>query len=437
MPQIINRIFVFILNNDFYRSSAIITAVNLFNAFLNYLLIIFISNLISDQFSNWTSLNGVITILTAPIIAANLEVSRQVAKLKASDKSLISIYYYFISTLNLSFYKVVFIFGFVTSFLIYLIFNDLYTSLLVFSTLIFLFSNFIGGNLVQFLIGDLNTWRAGLSSLTNGIIRFTSSLAIIYLGGGIAALPLGQLLGFASAFVLARYFLRSKFLNGINSKQPGLKTSNSLQKFSLKNYFKGLSQTILVLGLLYGILYSTPIISNLFPTQQEKDIFAVLFNFGQITFFGSTAFMSVFLAHSTQSRNKKVYIQSVFISSAINICIGFVFFLFSPVILSIFNRSSYLNQTGLIMYFLLAMCIYSILYISIQNLLAQNNFTKIKKIVMISICFLPALIAGPIFEPVIINHLFTFITFYIFVLGILAAYSIYSIFEIPNDIKKA
>ena len=429
MVSVFQRVRDIFATNHFFRSSAIITIVNLFNAFLNYLLIVLVSNLIATQLSNWTSLNGIITIFSAPIVAANLEASRQVAKLSKNNSDSIPDYFRFLEKLNIKLSKYYLGFSILLLSFAFVFTQNIQTIGLILATLLFFYFNYVGGNYVQFLIGDVKTLKAGFGSLLNGISRFVSSVTIIYLGAGVLALPLGQMIGFLLAFLVARYFIVSGFT------APPVSNITKLE-FSLRQYFEGLSKTVVVLCLMYVLLYSTAIISNLFLVGWEKDFFAVIFNFGQITFFGATAFMSVFLAHSSRKADKKVYLQSLTISSVINVLICLGFFVFNAQILQIFKRSQYQSEVGMIIYFLFAILVYNVLYISVQNLLAQENLSKIRTLLILAFVMIigvTLVVASPL---VIYSHIFTFISAYIFGLLVLTAYAVYLVFNEPISLEK-
>jgi O-antigen/teichoic acid export membrane protein len=362
------------INNKFISSSGIILAVNLINALCNYLLVVYVSYQISGKLSQWTALTGLITILSSPIVGANLEMSRKVSAL---EKDQTGKGYSYLAFLKKIFWSqgslVLLVFSVAVLFGSLLLKNADEVQVAIYWLVgLVLYTQLQSGTSTQFLIGVIETKKAGLAMVFNGVGRFFISVLLIYFGFGILSLPLGLIGSFALSLLVASLFIKNleqKIQNKISIQLD--------QNFHPLKEFLVSSKTIASLSILSLILYSTTIIAeNLFPSQ-ASDLFAVIFNFGQITHFGSTAFMSVFMAHATRSKNLLEYKLAIGVSSAVSICVGLVFGVFGSSVLSLFNRTQYTPFIPLILLYTGFILVYNAIFINTQFLLAKKAFNNL------------------------------------------------------------
>jgi O-antigen/teichoic acid export membrane protein len=359
---------------DFLKSAGIVFVANIFIAALNYGIQILVAHNLSTELSSWTALNSLFIILSFPIVGLRTFYTREISafskdsieKTKAFKNFLIK------KTLPIIGFGLLLSPVFVLSLRLFLPFNSDSLFLVVIALLIQLISIWFS----EYIIGVLHIKNYVIALIGSNIIKLLTVLIGLEIGLGIVALPLSFLMQFASVIVISSSFekVKIRFNDSIAS-----------YKFDFLRVIKDSAQTMVALGILYFTIYSSSIISDRYFNEQDRDLFSVLFSFGQIIHFGSLAFMSVFVAQSSKSNNNKIYLVSSGIITLFTICIGVGFVLFGEIILTIYNRLQYLDQLYLIVIYSIFVAFYNLFFLSVQHYIAKKNFKMIYRSIVIPI----------------------------------------------------
>ncbi len=370
----------YFLNNDFLKSSSVFYIVNIVNAASNYGLIVIVSHSISDQLSAWTALNSLIIIFLTPVQGLGTNISKRVSSI-SHQSALAGCEYY--SFLRSNTFKVILAF-FTLPLVFFLILRSVgltpdFPSYIFISiiTMVALIQSIES----QFLMGILDTKHTIQALLSIGLIRLSSTILFIYLGFEIYSLPMGLVASYLVSYLIAKFYgnkYRKKITKEVNKLEENVK--KKVQSLSLKEEIYGASKTIIALAFLALTLNLGMVIAERLLNTQEKDLYAVLFNFGQIIHFGSTAFLSAFIAHSARGKNIGIYLQSLALVSLSSLGAGVTFWIFGDLLLQAFNRQEYSSQLYLIILYALLISIYNALFVSVQYLISQDQYRTILKL---------------------------------------------------------
>lgn len=366
MPAKIKQIW----SSDFFRSSTIVFAANLFSGLLNYVLVVLVSRRLGAEYSLWTALTGVITILSTIFAGYSFELNKVFAKLSHQDRPKV------LASFQIYQHKLqkYVLFGLLISPLLAFVFDLAFgignwgIVLLMVIQLLGSFYAIIG---IQYLIGNGENLKFGLATFASALVKLISTLFFLEIGLKLWALPLGLLSQTALSFILAEIM--------IFYKNPKTKTYiKNLGDFSIKKLFFGSFKSTFYLFLLITLFNITPVISQRILPNEEKDFFAVLFSFGQIIHFGATAFAASVVTHGTKNDGYKVLKQALGIVSVLSAAIGLLFFVAGDFMLKLFKRTGFGESLNYILYFSLFVFAYNLTFMVIQYLLSQSKFNLLK-----------------------------------------------------------
>lgn len=439
--QYFDRVYLMVENNAFLKSSGIIFVVNIAAAILNYSIPIITRNITEkDFFPSWIALNSTVAITMVVFFALQAEFTKKTSSYAKISEPTAKIYLEFIRR------------GLLKVFLAALPLSPIliYLVHIVSPSESWLLSITIVGNLFfqayavlhsSFLMGLLNIKEFSINLLLATTSRPVTTTLMLLAGWGLYALPLGYvgfaIIMFAHAWwVISRLKLKdqtpeesqmamkggnetissnrsstSQSSSRADTDQPLLPLSrgseNSYREevqekelttnFSLKQEVFNASKTLFVFFTLAAFLNASAIISERTLSDQDRDLFAVLFTFGQIIHFGAIAFLGAFVAYSAKGRNLKIYLTSVAAVTLITISIGLGFWLFGPMLLWIMNSPEYISQIPIILYFSLFVAFYNVIFVSAQYLISLSDYKTIASlilflVVLVVILFNPAII---------------------------------------------
>ncbi|NJS40894.1 hypothetical protein HC766_00635 [Candidatus Gracilibacteria bacterium] len=354
--------------NQFLQSSSVVFSTNLFIGILNYALVVIASRFLVEQYSLWTAITGFMAILLTPMTGIMTEFTKNASKL---DKQSHQDAYNYLQFIQSKAKYINYAGG-----LIGLIFGSLYIfqvtpANLTITALIVSYSlfNIIANINNQFQLSTLTISRYAGTMIATNFGRFIPTIIFLNIGLGVFALPLG-LLSAALVNISSGSFFIKRFFN----QHKLLKNQFKPQDYNLLNQFKAASKNIIILLFVMIFFNISPIISEKFFDLEQKDIFAVLYNFGQIIHFGSIAFMSALVAYAARGKSRKIYYTSIAIVVTMTMSIGAFFFLFGGFLMNLFNRPQYLDQIPLIMHYSVFIAFFNIVFVSVQYLLSHSEY---------------------------------------------------------------
>ena len=145
-------------------------------------------------------------------------------------------------------------------------------------------------------------------------------------------------------------------------------------QFRLRPHLLASVKSTAILFCLASFLNLAPILSERTLSVADKDLFAVLFNFGQIIHFGSTAFTQAIVVHAARSTGNKIYYFSIGLMTLLTSLIGSLFYFFGDFMLGLFGKSQYVDSLDLILYYSLFIVFYNVVFISVQYLLSHSKY---------------------------------------------------------------
>ena len=408
----IRKTYDFVLGNAFLRSSAIVFGSNLLVGVCNYALVIFAARALGVEYSVWTALTGLFAILTTFNTGLYTEVNKKFAAYakQAPEKALLFYDFLMVRARRLLIAGIVLspllaavLWGVtrITDYPLYI--------LIVWS----LFLGIFAGMNRFLLIGMLYNLKFGVVTLANGLTRLGTTLLFFELGLRIWALPLGLIASQVITYLVAVWYINHVKQN-VTRKNPDW--GRSKYKFVLRPHLIASVKSTAILFCLASFLNVAPILSERFLSVEDKDLFAVLFNFGQIIHFGSTAFTQAIIVHASRSTGNRIYYFSIGLMTLLTSLIGGLFYFFGDFMLSLFGKSQYVDSLNLILYYSLFIVFFNIVFISTQYLLSHSRYRVLSTLPV----FCAVLIGTSYFAAQSENALTSFITAQIVTGGVIA-----------------
>lgn len=370
----------------FLKDSTFLFAANILNAVFNYGLVIFVSNkLLPGNYSFWTALSGLIAILLTFSTGIMTEFNKSASKIaKKSTFEAFEFYEYFISKIG----KVI---------LYALVLIPIFAVVLgkaVGSSDFILLSLLVLNVYLQVILGLNNNFVMALLkipqfiilSIVATVVKFVGAIAFIYLHFEVMALPLGLLLSEIIGLAVGIYFLKRIKSQAIKPKDY-IKTN-----YKIFDHVFGMFKTVVFLFSLSLFINAGPIIAENFLDKVDKDILAVLFNFGQIIHFGAIAFLGGLIAHASRTDNKKIFYSAFVIVTSLSLGIGFLFTFFGGFMMRLFGRAQYIDQLPLILWYSLFILFYNIIFLCTQYLIIKNRYKALILLPISNILLILALV---------------------------------------------
>ena len=358
-------------SKQFLQSSAIVFAGNILTAALNYSLVILVSRYLSGDYSIWTSLTSFLAISSTISATLNINLVRQVTSYQRTNvsdgQSYLQKYQSLIGRLVTNPLVII---GLLAS-LGWGIYTA-NTNWLILTTLAIYQVGVLYVSLQQnYLMGVFRVLPFSVSGIVSTIVRFGATFGLLFFGFGLWALPLGLIASMASLWLITYIFVGQYY------RQNNLSRAfcNSKLKLNLKSEFVSLLLTMVALFLLSSVLNISPIISQLASiTTESKDLLAVLFNFGQIIFFGSTAALGTLVAYTAKKDSKLIFGLACLLVSIFGLGFGVVFTFFGNQLMGLFNRSNYSWAISLILIYTVFVAIYNVIYVAGQYSIARHHY---------------------------------------------------------------
>jgi O-antigen/teichoic acid export membrane protein len=403
------KIKKFSRKNSFLTNSSIVFLANITTGIFNYLIIIFASNFLLKEYSLWTAMTSFMTILIAPMTGIITEFVKNTSVLHHKSNQDAFDYYQFVKQKTKFIFTLALIFC-VVSILFFWTNPDFVNFTIIGLIICYSLLNINANVNNHFLISTLSFIEYSIAIIVTTLARFLPTILFLVLGFGIFALPFGLLLS-ATINLFISHFMVRKF-----QQQNKLDNNKKATNFNIKKQLKAASFNILITFSLMLYFNVGPIISQFFFAEKEKDLFAVIYNFGQIIHFGSIAFLSTLVAYTSRGKSQKIYLSSVFVITLITFSIGTLFYLFSSQLLQILNRSQYLDQVPIVIFYLVFVAFFNIIFVSIQYLIGQSQYKKLIPFsgFVILVIFLSGLCAKG-FLPFLGSPLISFINIYIII----------------------
>ena len=410
-------------NNSFLKESSWIFAVSITVAICNYLLIIAANRILKTEYELWNTLSSLMAIMAAPMAGFSLEIMKKTATLSKINPQSAFAYYYFLKR------KV----GFVVFFgllLAPLITFPLQIALLHPNEFGKFFINFDASTWFQFfgvetLAIFLTLWQTILGFLfvsnqffflgkmdlpkytfvvAGGIIlRFFLTILMIgfsfsilglnlkyepFFQFKVLALPFGGILSSGLFYILSEFQIR---------KESNLLVFPNL-KFSLKEEISLIARSVIIGFFLTTYLDLSSLLSrNFFEAQSfDANLYATINIFAKIAYFGINSFLGGLVVYAISDNKQKIYKASIASIIAATVGISGVLWLFAPFILtSILGRSEFLPFINLIFAAVSFTGLYTIIFASVQYLLARSQYKIAFFVVFLTIFLYSFLTIGP------------------------------------------
>lgn len=374
-----NRFFNFFTHfkSDFFLSTSIIFVNNIISGIINYILIILVSRNLVNDYSIWTALLSLTTIITTFYAGYSLELTKKISTL--SSKSLL-LAFELKEKLQKKLQKY-FILGLILTplpaFLIYffLKIGNFQILLLIFITQIISFYSTLS---INFLLASVKNWQYSCVTITSVIVRFAITLLFLYNGFFLWALPLGLIFSTIISYLLAEFFLfkiKSKNIKNNHISKNHIKEN---EEYSIRYLFFHSLKSSFVLFILTTIFNIIPILSEKVLQKNDSDLVSILFTFGQIMFFGATAFVSSVVIFAVRNnQNHKILKYSLIIVTILSFLISILFYFGSDIMLNLVNRKEYLDKKNYILWFSFIVFLYNIVFVIVQYFLSKNWFNKV------------------------------------------------------------
>jgi O-antigen/teichoic acid export membrane protein len=361
MKQLVS---MFSASSGFIKDSGLLFGINIINAILNYGVTIFVANKLGqDSYSLWTALIGIIAILSTVSSGIMTEFTKQSARIAKKSKEEAVYYYRYFQKRMLA----LSVLGLIISPVFGLTLSAMFSkgSVLLFGFVIVLVVFQLTQSInSQFFLAILDLKKFIALSLFSTIFKAVFIVAIIFTGFGVYALPISLILVQILGFIMGTFFIKS-----LNITSPEIK-----KDYHIFQHVKGVAFITVILFCLALFLNSGPIISEKIFDTQEKDILAILFNFGQIIHFGATATLSGLIIYASRDSSKKIVATAYLMVGSISVGVGVIFTLFGSFIMRLFGRPQYVDQLPLILYYSLFIALYNLIFVSVQYLIARNEY---------------------------------------------------------------
>jgi hypothetical protein len=362
-------------NRAFLQSSAIMLVSNILVAGMNYSVVIFASRFLLSEYSTWTSLTSFLAIASAFSGAISTNMTRNVSKMVVTSLANSRAYLNKYINLLVSSFIWLFLLLPIVSGIVWLLLGRI-NYFIIFILIAYLVINLYISLQQSFLLGILDIKDYTITTIVLAFIKFSVSLFCLYLGLQLWALPIGLIVSTVLAIFITKYFVSNYFNQNPISKvelETALKS-----RLDLKGEFQSMLYTLISLFLLTTLMNIGPIlIQNSSISLENKDILAVLFNFGQIIHFGAIAGLGSLIAYASRSSDKKIYFASISFVTLITLGIGMLFALFGPFLLNIIGRSQYQWAISLTIIYAIFIAFYNIIFATVQYLIAHHSYKPI------------------------------------------------------------
>jgi len=367
----ISKAYNIFKRNSFLQSSSVVFVMNLLIALFNYALVIIASRLLLEEYSLWTAFTGFMAILLTPMTGIMTEFTKNASKHDKNSHQDSYNYFQFIQSkakiINYTGAFIGAIFGIL--FLTNIVPQNPTIIALIISYSLF---NIIANVNNQYQLSTINIKRYAATMISTNLGRFIPTVVFLAIGLGVFALPLGLL---SAAFI--NLSVGSFFINRFSHQHQLSKNTFDPKDYHLLNQFKAATKNIVVLLFVMIFFNFSPIVAERFFEVEQKDLFAVLYNFGQIIHFGSVAFMSALVAYAARGKSNKLYLTSIAIVVTMTMSIGTFFFLFGDFLMNLFNRPQYADQIPLILHYSVFIAFFNIVFVSVQYLLSHSEYKKL------------------------------------------------------------
>jgi O-antigen/teichoic acid export membrane protein len=358
-------------SKDFLKDSSLLFVTNILNAVFNYSLVIFVSNrLLPGNYSLWTAITGLVAILLTLSAGIMTEFSKNASRIaKDSTTEAFRFYDYFLSKVSKVLgYGLVLIpvFAYI---MMWILGNSEFGLLCLVIFNVYL--QIVLGLNNNFVMSLLKIKEFMILSFVVTVVKFIATIGLIYLRLEVFALPIGLLFSEIAGLALGVYFLGQ-----IKSKRSTKSVVDPIN-YKIFDHLVGMFKTVVYLFFLATFLNAAPIIAEkIFDKEflRDKDILAVLFNFGQIIHFGAIAFLSGLITHASRSDNKKIFYSAFAIVVSLSLGIGVIFTIFGSFMMRLFGRAQYIDQLPLILWYSVFILFYNVIFLCTQYLIIKNKY---------------------------------------------------------------
>ena len=370
----------------FLKDSSLLFVSNIINAALNYGLIIFVSNkLLPGNYSLWTAITGVVAILLTFSAGIMTEFNKTASVLaKDSIHNAFEFYYYFLDKV-----LKVLTFGLIlapifTLLLMYILGNGSFWLLAL--VILNVYLQIILGINNNFVISLLEINKFMVLTFVVTAMKFIATILLIFGRVEVIALPLGLIISELVGLSLGVYYLKKIKSQAKNDSQQ------IKHVFKIFDHVQGTLKTVVIMFFLSMLLNAGPIIAERYFGKSDKDILAILFNFGQIIHFGAVAFLSGLVTHASRSENKKIFYSALGIVISISFFIGFLFSFFGEFMMRLFGRGQYANQIGLILLYSVFILFYNVIFVCVQYLIIKNKYRALVIFPIVTVIYIISLV---------------------------------------------
>lgn len=365
---------LFLIKNPFLKDSSFIFVANIANSLLNYGLILMVGRLLlKEQLSQWVIIGSFITLLSSFSSGIKLFYVKRVSSLEHKQKGLGLAYRNFVFKWVLLLLFVIFITSPLTAYLVQRFGLPNQPYWLIFLALNQVFISFTGGLSQHFLMGILAIRQYATASIAGTLARLVATLVLIFLNFGAFALPLGMLFNVLLIFTLSTYFVNQK------KKKGELKEVSESDKpvFNIKQELLGSQATALFLFFLMGFFTLSNFFADRFLSVTEKDVFAVIYSFGQMLHFGPVAFLTALIPYSSRTKDNKIILQATAVTGLLTLGGILTFVLFGNLFLWLIGRTQYAEFLPLVWVYGIFILGYNIVYLATKTLIAKSGFKKL------------------------------------------------------------
>jgi O-antigen/teichoic acid export membrane protein len=424
-------------SKDFLKDSSLLFVTNILNAVFNYGLVIFVSNrVLPGNYSLWTAITGLVAILLTLSTGVMTEFNKNASRIaKESIPEAFRFYEYFVSKIS----KVLILGLVLIPFFAFIMMSILGNrEFLLLCLVIFnVYLQIILGLNNNFVMSLLKIKEFMILSFVVTVAKFAATIGLILIQLEVYALPLGLLFSEIAGLVLGVYFLKQ-----IKSKQTAKLDSKTVD-YKIYDHLLGMFKTVIYLFFLALFLNAGPIIAEkIFDKSMygDKDILAVLFNFGQIIHFGAIAFLSGLITHASRSDNKKIFYSAFAIVTGLSLGIGIVFTIFGSFMMRLFGRAQYIDQLPLILWYSVFILFYNIIFLCTQYLIIKNRYRSLFVLPVSNILLILSLIYVSKTTLLFANSVQNFISISIFFGFVCALYLVLNVIfdkKIGQDVDSA
>jgi hypothetical protein len=369
MKKLINKY----RQSSYLSSTGLLFVINIIVGIFNFTLLFVINFTISDTYSQWLALSGLLNIVLAPIAGLSTHTTRSFAKLKATDPNSQNPYYYWLKKKMLQAVIIVIVASPLLAIAVYMI-NRNFTYLSILLIFIYL-ALYLYVQLNQhILLGIKQVKYYAFLLFVQAFFRFIVSITLIMIGFEIIALPLGYLISGLFVLLFGEWLMTRYF-----AKHNQVKDQLNDHNFKLGAEFLQVLKTGIVLQLIALFLSSNIFIANLILSENDGYIYAISYTFGQMVYFVGIASLGAFLTHASASKDIKLY-KSTIKGVGLLTSLAAIGLLSALVLLNrLWDRISMpelgenILVTTLVLIFIIG---FNFVYVSIQYLLSQNNYSS-------------------------------------------------------------